>query len=399
MTSAWLPASMWCTPPACESWRRPPACECLSRGARLRRANRGVALQPSRPAFTLTELLVVVAIILGLMTLLGSAVSAARTGAKVSSTRATIEKLNTVLTTQLATYDSRPAPRPAGIVYTTGSAARSPARAWYIRRSMITGDLPDRWTNVEYMYNNSDLYASPVAPATLQFPKESLTSPQKTYLGIWNSVVTAGQAATVKANNSSAECLFMIIMRGGIADCLDCGALKTSQIGDQDGDGMPEFWDDWNNPIGFLLWAPDLELPSGSGLQFFSGPRRPTPFLGEDQNGNALLDSGEDVNGNGRLDAVTPALGLRPLVYSGGPDGKNGYERWGEIATLSLPVNSSGAPTGVPIGVDCGNPFAAVPPNLTPQPLTSMGGKQTVSGDSADYRGDNITNLDAEAKQ
>ena len=335
MTSAWLPASMWCTPPACESWRTPPACACLSRGARLRRANRGVALQPSRPAFTLTELLVVVAIILGLMTLLGSAVSAARTGAKVSSTRATIDKLNTILASQLATYDSRP----VDLLGCPTGTSKNAYRAWFIRRNMITGDMPDRWTDVQYMAAN---------PAQFQ------SSAQRAYISIWNSL-TATQQTAVPTNNASAECLFMVVMRGGIAGCLDCGSLRTSQIGDQDGDGMPEFWDDWGNPIGYLLWAPALELPPGSGARFFSGSRAlDTPWTGTNR----------------------PTLGMRPVIYSAGPDGINGYDRQGEAATLF-------AGTTPVIGADCGSS------------QTTAGGQ----AGSTDNRGDNITNLDAEAKQ
>jgi prepilin-type N-terminal cleavage/methylation domain-containing protein len=292
---------------------------------------------PSRPAFTLTELLVVVAIILGLMTLLGSAVSAARSGAKVSSTRATIEKLNTILATQLATYDSRPVDqsgRPAG---TSASAYR----AWFIRRNMITGDMPDRWTDVQYM----------ATPANGWVPQSAA---QRAYISIWNSLASAQQTA-VMANNASAECLFMVVMRGGIAGCLDCGSLRTSQIGDQDGDGMPEFWDDWGNPIGYLLWAPALELPPGSGTRFFSGSRAlDTPWTGTNR----------------------PTLGMRPVIYSAGPDGINGYDRQDEGATLS-------AGTTPVIGANCGSS------------LTTAGGQ----AGSTDNRGDNITNLDAEAKQ
>jgi hypothetical protein len=317
------------------------------------------------------------------MSLLGAAVSAARNSSKISSTRATIDKLNTILTTQLATYDSRNVVVPA--MLPSGTPTRSSYRAWFIRRNMITGDMPDRWTDVQYMATPANGWV-PQSPA------------QRAYISIWNSLTSTQQTA-VMASNASAECLFMVVMRGGIADCLDCGSLKTSQIGDQDGDGMPEFWDDWGNPIGYLLWAPDLELPAGSGRKFFSGARTPIPFQGEDINANGVLDPGEDVNGNVQIDQASPTLGLRPLIYSAGPDGRNGFERWQEIATLKLPVDNTGSPMGLPIGRDCGNPQAAIPGNLSPPPIVRAGGQETVSGDTTNYRADNITNLDVEAKQ
>lgn len=288
-----------------------------------------------RRGFTLTELLVVVAIILGLMTLVGGAVSGARTSVKANATRQLIDKLNTILTTQLATYDSKS----ADMSGCPSATSKSQYRAWFIRRNMITGDIPDRWTDVQYMAANAS-----------QFP----SSIQRTYIQIWNSLSSA-QQTTVMANNASAECLFMIVMRGGIADCLDCGALRTAQVGDQDGDGMPEFWDEWGSPIGYLLWAPGLELPAGSGNRFFSGTRAlDTPWTGTNRT----------------------TLGMRPVIYSAGPDGLNGYDRQSEAVTLS-------AGTSPIIGADCG---------------TSQSTAGGLDG-STDYRRDNITNLDAEAKQ
>jgi hypothetical protein len=155
----------------------------------------------------------------------------------------------------------------------------------------------------------------------------------------------------------------MIVMRGGIADCLDCGALRTTDIGDKDGDGMPEFWDAWGNPIGFILWPYGLELPTGSGIRFFSGSRAPQdPFSSAGP-------------------SITPTLGLRPLIYSAGPDGEYSFDRQSEARNLD--AGSS------PAGRDCGNW------NVAPTSLTA--GLSLVDG--VDYRTDNITNFDAEAKQ
>jgi len=88
-------------------------------------------------------------------------------------------------------------------------------------------------------------------------------------------------------------------MQGGIADCLDCKMSKID-VGDQDGDNMPEFLDAWGMPIGFVLWPTGLRLPAGSAAPFFASAQP--------------------------LDSVVPTLGdakgglVRPLIFSMGPD-------------------------------------------------------------------------------
>jgi hypothetical protein len=214
---------------------------------------------------------------------------------------------------------------------------------------MISADLPDRWSDVAFMAANPGSFTS---------------ASQRAYISIWNSATAAGTTPT--AQFEGAECLFMIIMRGGIADCLDCGALRTADIGDKDtdtngnivGDGMPEFLDAWGRPIDFILWCPAIDLPPQSGIRFFSGTRAPDdPFPG----------SGSPP---------PPALRLRPLIYSAGPDGNYSVERRPGSTTLNVGTN--------PTGRDCGN--------WQVNPALSCG--LTSSGAA-----DNITNLDAEAKQ
>jgi hypothetical protein len=273
------------------------------------------------------------------------AVSAARSVAKANATLATIDKLNTILTAQLATYDSRSVD---ASLLPSGITSKSAARAWYIRRNMITGDLPDRWSDVSYMAAN---------------PNSFISASQRAYISIWNSGTAAGRTPTVQFEG--AECLFMIVMRGGIADCLDCGALRTTDVGDQDtdvngnvvGDGMPEFLDAWGRPIDYILWCPAIDLPAQSGNKFFAGARAPVdPF---------------PASGS----APTPALRLRPFIYSAGADGQYSVERKPGSTTLDAGTN--------PTGRNCGN--WGVDPTLSCG-LTSAGAA------------DNITNFDAEAR-
>ncbi|WP_397405252.1 type II secretion system protein [Phenylobacterium sp.] len=281
-----------------------------------------------RRGFTLVELLVVVSIILVLMTLIGGAVSGARSSQKKQSTKALIAKLDTIIQQQYATYATRTVARTATGVL--GGVAR---------RQMASGDMPDSWDEVKTLKDGTTGLAS---SPDRKFP---LTAAQRAY-------AEYREALGPTAQFEGAECLFMIVMLGGLTDCLDCGGLSLSEKGDKDGDKAPEFWDAWGNPIGFVLWPAGLELPPGGGTKFFSTT---SPF-------------------SGAAIASAPGGLMRPLIYSSGPDGK---------ATFGEPAASH-----IKTHVNCGNPV---------DPTVAMfGAFVPPSDDPMDRRADNITNFDAE---
>ncbi|MFM8734433.1 MAG: type II secretion system protein [Pirellulales bacterium] len=312
--------------------------------AAIARPRRGAAAGGGlgRPGFTLVELLVVIGIMLVLLSLAGAAVSGARAASRRLATESLIGKLDAIIQQQYSTYASRSAATSGGVP--TGMTGAS-YRAWYVRRNLISGDLPDRWTDVAAIAAGS-VTVSPSGTAKLP-----LTAPQRAYAEIWNSLKPTDQYA-------GAECLFMIVMQGGIASCLDCGELRTAERGDKDGDRAYEFWDEWGNPIGFILWPAGLQWPPGQSDKFFSGSRS--------------LDAAFPAAGT----SPAPGLGMRPLIYSAGPDGEYGFNRMGETSNL---MAGSG-------GIDCGNPDK--------DPTKSMAGPE-----SAAKMLDNITNFDAEVKR
>jgi hypothetical protein len=230
-------------------------------------------------------------IVLVLSSLMGVAVSASRNSAKIGSTRGLIAKLEGIIGTQFDSYAGR---NPV----VTPDKTRGD-----VLRDVVEKDLPDSWERVERLANDAG------DTATL----EAMSPHQRAYVSVWNSIAKRGMTEQVRHSNGSAECLFMIIMQGGVSDCLDC-RMSRIEVGDQDRDTMPEFLDAWGRPIGFVLWPRNLRLPASARTAFFSTK---SPF--------------DPV-----MPAPSEALGglMRPLIYSAGPDGEAGM---GDAAAPLMP--------------------------------------------------------------
>jgi prepilin-type N-terminal cleavage/methylation domain-containing protein len=300
----------------------------------------------ARGAFTLIELLVAITIMLVLVGIVAAGASSARTSSKRQATQLLINKLDAIIQQQYATYASRGIPAAILTAPTpSGFTSKAAYRAWYIRRNLISGDMPDNWADVGALASGSSVGFG----SSDSFP---LTAPQRAYAGVFRS----GSATPTWGD---AECLFMIVMQGGIANCIDCGELRTADRGDKDGDGAFEFWDAWGNPIGFVLWPAGLQLPPGSGTRFFTS-------------GGRALENPFPAAGT----PVSPGLGMRPLIYSAGPDG-----------VPSIAVSSA----NIALGRDCGDPT-----NTT---VAKLADYLSDPANPGDYRADNITNFDAEASR
>lgn len=225
-------------------------------------------------------------IIVTLASVAAAAVSQASGSKKKLKTRSLIAKINAIVSSQYESYAGR-----------NVAALQATTRGQQLR-DMARRDLPDDWAVVQEL---ADLVADE-ARNGIPAGGSQLTSRQRAYVAIWNSIPAPARPG-ITAEHSAAECLFLAVMHGGLSSCLDCDALRID-VGDQDADGMPEFLDDWGNPIGFILQPKNLQLPPGSRTNFFSSALPFDPVA---------------------VTALESAGGLvRPLIVSAGSDGAFG---------------------------------------------------------------------------
>jgi prepilin-type N-terminal cleavage/methylation domain-containing protein len=112
------------------------------------------------------------------------------------------------------------------------------------------------------------------------------------------------------------ELLYLIVEGTYIGGAAAIEGFAANEIADTDGDGLSEFIDAWKNPIRWIRWP--------SGVQAVA-PFDPDPFssmAGTDAFDPAQADVGFDPiqTSTDALPGFTP----RPLVISGGPDGRFG---------------------------------------------------------------------------
>ncbi|MFH1266445.1 MAG: type II secretion system protein, partial [Planctomycetota bacterium] len=305
-----------------------------------------------RGGFTLVELLVTVTIIAILATLVFGAVQVARDQARETKTKALIAKIHRAVMDRHESYRTRRVPvRTAGVPPYFSSppwpslppplAARAIVRLQTLREIMRL-EMPDRWADlapdpavvgpnpqvaaVDPMSGNEilDVNGSP----SYRFPVPALA---QAYRRRYDQAVARMKSSTTYPDDpspnpavgswqerrnrySSAECLYMIVTMGGGADVRD--QFQDSEIGDADGDFLPEFHDGWGNPILFLRWAPAVTESDVQATAYVSSYADLAELLAL-MLPVALADHDPFDSRN----VQEYAYRLVPFVYSAGPDG------------------------------------------------------------------------------
>ncbi len=244
-----------------------------------------------RAAFTLVELLTVIAIIAMLGAISISTVRVAIETARTSQTEATISRIDSSLTAIYEKYQYRR-------VETNGAnlRARTEARVWTIR-DMLRCDLP--CTEDELLTDSAFGGTTPL---------------QEAYrVAVANSNGGFGEY-------SNAELLYLIVTH---ADPESRSMFTEREVADTDGNGLYEFVDGWGRPICWLRWAPGLE----------SSDRQATADLAANgfRNDGTGLDPKLDADPFNPLQLeftdngqTTPGWFLVPYIFSAGPDGEYG---------------------------------------------------------------------------
>lgn len=198
---------------------------------------------PPRPAFTLVEMLVVIAIIAILSAITVGAVIKMTSAGKLSNTRSIMGSIDKTLKEHWA-YVVAEAKKETGlsVPFAVMNATFGPDATGGDRNRII-------WIKMRLME------AFPVSFAEVANPYPYATgiipTTMRKYNATYQQALAAKKAGTLATTESSA-CLLMslAITRNGTS--LSSDVLGTSYVTDTDGDAIPELVDGWGNPLTFF---------------------------------------------------------------------------------------------------------------------------------------------------
>lgn len=305
-------------------------------------------LTRKRRSFTLTELLVTIAIIAILMGIAWGAIARVREQARVAKTKSTIAKINQVIMAQYDSYRTRRVP-----IDTRGLPLPVAAkfRLWAIR-CIMAWEMPDHWDEIDPIkgvVSEYTLYCQETDSAPVIYRPVRAPILWNKYVAFLRELRAGDVAKALHSGNLSEEqrnrygkllngvLLYMVVT---VANPGSRELFQDNEIGfvdfpalDENGNfvtrRLPVFVDGWGNPILFI--------------------RNPVGFTDSDlqiQDASTHHDPFDPL----RVDSY--AYASYPLIFSAGPDGAYG---------LSFGASSCDA-----FGKDTGNPgyFAfAVPRN------------------------------------
>ncbi|QDT09467.1 type II secretion system protein [Planctomycetes bacterium K23_9] len=327
-------------------------------------------LAPNHCGFTLVELLIVIA----LLGLLAGMVSASYQGVANASrearTRSIIATIDSVIQEKYESYKYRPLPVEIPDMFQPGNqtgtevgfetlATEASRIRLMMSRDLQKMEMPDRWSDI--VVGTGDpvrlrAAVSPVvtvggnvvgarsSPASRRMMNVSWFGIDRVNTNTADSANVPSQLAAYRSRvttvptveHQGAECLFLIMSTSFVGGTPAIDAIPDTNIGDTDGDLMPEILDGWGRPLMFVRWPVGYVDPSGvvdrTTADDFDLFRSDYAYA---DTGSPPVSSAQatSVEGGGK---VRP-WSIRPLIASAGSDGEFGISAnpWNSASELT----------------------------------------------------------------
>lgn len=222
-----------------------------------------------RHGFTLVELLMSISIITILATLAIAVLRGAEDDARAARTATVVGNIRTVIQRRMEDYETRTIPfRFADI----GVVAMPQMQA--IRNRLLAewfrAEMPTRFSDLEQFPSAQSL--GNADPAVAAMAQRMLFRPPARVRKLRSALFFFGPDSMGAATHSNdptfedAECLYAILNNSTDGGRRGTHFLTPSEIGDKDGDGLPEVLDGWGDPLSFRVFVSGAPInPDAAG--------------------------------------------------------------------------------------------------------------------------------------
>lgn len=233
-------------------------------------SHRQLSLSPRsrRAAFTLIELLIVIAVLALLISLVISVARGVIGSAKAAATKATMQKVNDLLMKRVAAFERycdaqdklASSVSPSYVSRKLNYNVYQTVRQGY-QALGGTGEIPDSYWASNSIYRPALLLLARKAYFKQMFPQSLAELRMDTS---WPSDDEELGKINTSGSTEHAEVLYLSLTKldsfGVEATAID--QFKSDELKDTDGNGIPEFIDGWGNPIRFYRWPTRLVRPA-----------------------------------------------------------------------------------------------------------------------------------------
>ena len=254
--------------------------------------------QRTRSAFTLVELMIVIALLGVLAGLVSASYSGVANASRSARTRSIIAAIDSVIQEKYASYKFRPLAVEIPEMFAPGNRAGSEVGFETLAtesariRLMMTRDLqrmemPDRWTDILTGSGDPARLRAAVSPVIangagdivgVRNTPASRRMMSVSWFGVNRSDPTLADSANLPSQlaayrsrvtavptveHQGAECLFLIMSTSFVGGIPAIDVIPSTNIGDTDGDLFPEILDGWGRPLLFVRWPVGYSDPNG----------------------------------------------------------------------------------------------------------------------------------------